>query len=118
MNYLNNKKQLQEMYLYSSDSARTLRTACPGTPNNVSGSFGLECQAVSRICMTHQYIIHFACKYTKRPPFHKEKRGLLFLCIRFLTKKRMPFPTHLAALRPFEPQQHSRHSRPISHTLV
>ena len=38
MNYLNNKKQLQEMYLYSSGSARILQTACHGAPNNVSGN--------------------------------------------------------------------------------
>ena len=106
MNYLNNKKQLQEMYLYSSGSARTLRIACPGTPNNVSGSFGLECQAVSRIGMTHQYIIHFACKYTKRPPYPNGKRGLLFCYMRFLTKITNDFFMRLAGEHPYEPQQH------------
>ena len=106
MNYLNNKKQLQEMYLYSSGSVRTLRTACPGTPNNVSGSFGLECPWASQTGVIHQYIIHFDCKYTKRPPYPNGKRGLLFCFMRFLTKKPDSFFRHPAGVHPCVPQQH------------
>ena len=53
-----------------------------------------------------QHFFIFDCKYTKRPPYPKGKRGLLFCNMRFLTKITNDFFMRLAGEHPYEPQQH------------